>query len=555
MSRKKPIILSVDDDPNVLQSIKGDLRNRYRKDYRIISAISANEALETLPELKNRGEEIALFLSDQRMPEMNGVDFLKKAKEIFPCAKRALLTAYSETDTAINAINEVQLDYYLTKPWDPPEEKLYPIIDELLEEYQANREISFQGIKLLSYPNNPKTHALKEFLSGNLVPYRYIDPNNLSLSKSYIEVNDLKTEDYPTVILENGKVLKQVSITNLATEIGLSTESKYDLYDVIIIGAGPGGLAAGVYGGSEGLKTAIIEKLAPGGQAGTSSRIENYLGFPNGVSGAELSRRAYAQVLKFGVDFISPTEVEELSFEGDYKKLTLKNGNTLISKSIILASGMTYRKHIAKGIEKFTGISIYYGAATTEAKNCTGKNVVVVGGGNSAGQGAVYLSNYAKKVTIMIRRPDLSSSMSQYLIDQIEAIDNIEIRGYTEILEAKGDAVLESLELLNNQTKNQYEEPTEAMFVFIGTRPNTDWFKHQLLRDQKGFVLTGRDVVQAKEFNKIWSESREPMSLETCVPGIFAVGDVRSGAMNRVAAAVGEGSMSIKMTHEYLSSL
>ncbi len=555
MPTKKKIILSVDDDPNVLQSIKGDLRNRYRKDYRIISVLSAQEALDTLPELKNRGEQIALFLSDQRMPEMNGVDFLKKAKKIFPFAKRALLTAYSEIDAAINAINNEIANTDNDFNRDPPEESFYPVIDELLEEFQANHEISFRGIKLLAYPNNPLTHSLKEFLSGNLVPYRYIDPNNLSLSAPHIELNDLEDKNYPVAILESGKVLKQVSIEELATEIGLSTESKYDLYDAVVIGAGPAGLAASVYGGSEGLKTAVIEKMAPGGQAGTSSRIENYLGFPNGVSGAELSRRAYAQALKFGVDFILPAEVKRLSFEGNYKKLELKNGNTIISKAIILASGMTYRKHPAKGIEKFTGVSIYYGAATTEAKNCTDKNVVVVGGGNSAGQAAVYLSNFAKKVTIIIRKADLSSSMSQYLIDQIEAIENVEVRGYTEILEAKGGDVMDSLTLLNNQDKKEYEEPVEAMFIFIGTRPNTEWLEGQLLRDEKGFVLTGRDVMSAATYGKIWFENRNPMSFETCVPGLFAVGDVRAGAMNRVASAVGEGSMSIKMTHEYLSNL
>ncbi|MEM1121488.1 MAG: FAD-dependent oxidoreductase [Bacteroidota bacterium] len=555
MATKKPIIFSIDDDLQVLKSIRGDLRNRYRKSYRIIAASSAEEALATLPELKNRGEEVALFLSDQRMPEMNGVAFLKAAKEIFPSAKRALLTAYSEINAAIAAINEVQLDYYLTKPWNPPQEKLYPVVDELLEEYAANRSIEYQGIKLLSYQHHPQTHDIKEFLSGNLVPYHFIDPLLMPQEAStYLEANRLTDEDFPVVIAETGEVLKKATIHQVAQSIGLKAEAQYDLYDVVVIGSGPAGLAAAVYGGSEGLRTAIIEKLAPGGQAGTSSRIENYLGFPNGVSGAELSRRAYAQTLKFGVEFISPAEVNHLVLEGDYKKLELKNGNTLITKAVVLATGMTYRRHPAESMEIFNGISVYYGAATTEALSCQDKHVVIVGGGNSAGQGAVYLSKFAKKVTIMIRRADLLATMSSYLIKQIEDIDQIEVRGFTEIQGAKGDQKLSHLQLLNNQTKETYEESVDAVFVFIGTRPNTDWLEGQLLRDKKGFVLTGQQVLQHPNGRKIWTEKRDPMNLETCVPGIFAVGDVRAGAMNRVAAAVGEGSMSIKMTHTYLAT-
>lgn len=554
MADKKPIIFSVDDDPQVLKSIKGDLRNRYRKGYRIISTASAKEALTVLPELKNRGEEVALFLSDQRMPEMNGVAFLKEAKLIFPYAKRALLTAYSEIDAAIRAINEVQLDYYLTKPWNPPEEKLYPVIDELLEEYDANREVGYQGIKLLALQYHPLTHDLKEFLSGNLVPYRYINPAlQVKEAETYMSINEISSADFPIAILDNGSILKQVSIQDLASAIGLKAEAQYDLYDVVVIGSGPAGLSAGVYGGSEGLRTAIIEKLAPGGQAGTSSRIENYLGFPNGVSGAELSRRAYTQALKFGVEFISPAEVAGLSLEGDYKKLKLKNGNELITKAVILATGMTYRKHPAEGMESLNGVSVYYGAATTEALSCKNKHVVVVGGGNSAGQGAVYLSQFANKVTIMIRRADLTSSMSSYLIEQIDAIDNIEVRGHTEIQATKGTEKLESLVLYDNQTQETYEEASDVVFVFIGTRPNTDWLQDQLLRDEKGFILTGQSILRHPEGSKAWGQQRDPMDLESCIPGIFAVGDVRAGAMNRVASAVGEGSMSIKMTHNYLA--
>ncbi len=555
MADRKPIIFSVDDDPQVLKSIKGDLRNRYRKSYRIISVDSAREALDALPELKNRGEEVALFLSDQRMPEMNGVEFLKNAKNVFPYAKRALLTAYSEVDAAIQAINEVQLDYYLTKPWNPPEEKLYPIVDELLEEYAANRETVYSGLKLLAYQNNPATHDIKEFLSGNLVPYRFIDPRSQAReAEPYLEINNITETDFPAVILDDGTLIRNATIKEVALAIGLRAEAQYELYDAVVVGSGPAGLAAAVYGGSEGLRTAIIEKMAPGGQAGTSSRIENYLGFPNGVSGMELSRRAYAQALKFGVEFLSPAEVDQLEVDGEYKKLHLKSGETLICKAVILATGMTYRRHPAEGMDNLSGIAVYYGAATTEAMSCSNKKVVIVGGGNSAGQGAVYLSNFAEKVTIMVRRPDLTTSMSSYLIDQIDAIENIEVSGYTEIREVIGTDQLEKLTLFDKQKEETYQEDADAVFVFIGTRPNTDWLEDQLLRNEKGFILTGRDVVQHEEYERAWRESREPMALETCIPGIFAVGDVRAGAMNRVAAAVGEGSMSIKMTHEYLAT-
>ena len=556
MAKKKPIILSLDDDPQVLKSIKADLRNRYRKDYRIISAESAQEALGILPELRNRGDEIALLLSDQRMPEMKGVDFLKKAKEIFPFAKRALLTAYSEVDAAIKAINEVQLDYYLTKPWNPPTERFYPVIDELLEEYAANREVAHQGLKLLAYQNHPTTHGIKEFLAGNLVPYRYIDPRSQPIeAEGYLKINELSEEDFPVVILEDGQVLKKTDIHEVAAAIGLKAEARYDLYDVVVVGSGPAGLSAGVYGGSEGLRSAVVEKMAPGGQAGTSSRIENYLGFPNGISGAELSRRAHAQALKFGVEFISPAEVDNLSLDGNYKKLHLNTGQTLITKAVVLATGMTYRMHPAPGMDDLTGIAVYYGAATTEALSCKDKRIIIIGGGNSAGQGAVYLSNFAEKVTIMVRRADLSQTMSRYLIDQIDAIDNIEVLGHTEVTEVAGSDRIESVDVRHRQTGETRVEQADAIFVFIGTRPNTDWLGGQLLRDEKGFILTGNDLLQRPEFRTVWVEKRDPMALETCVPGIFAVGDVRHGAMNRVASAVGEGSMSIKMTHAYLAEL
>lgn len=554
-STKKPIIFSLDDDEQVLKAIKSDLRKQYRKDYRILSLNTPQEAIETIVELKNRGDEIALFISDQRMPTMNGVEFLIKAKEIYPNAKRILLTAYSEVDAAIRAINEVNLDYYLSKPWSPPEEKMYPILNEILEEYHAQRKIELSGNRLIAFSHNPQTHQIKAFLSGNLIPYRFLDFHTHQADlQQLLEINDIQLEDCPAMLYEDGSLQKNVTIDSIAAKMGLSTTAKYDLYDVVIVGAGPAGLAAGVYGGSEGLKTAIVEKLAPGGQAGTSSRIENYLGFPNGISGSELSRRAYAQASKFGVEFISPAEINAIELEENYKKLTLKNGTELLSRAVILASGMTYRRHPAKGIERLTGNSIYYGAATTEAASTKGKKVFVVGGGNSAGQGAVYLSNFAKKVTIVVRRPDLKATMSQYLITQIENIPNIEVVGDTDIIEAKGEEKLTSLLLKNKQDETESEVVADALFVFIGTKPNTEWIKDDLLCNDKGFILTGQEVSDQGGFGQTWKIDRVPMSLETCIPGIFAVGDVRSGAMNRVASAVGEGSMSIKMTHEYLAT-
>jgi thioredoxin reductase (NADPH) len=552
-TEKKPILFSIDDDAQVLRAIRSDLRSKYRKDFRIISAESANEVLDSLPELKKRGEDVALFLSDQRMPEMLGVDFLEKAKEIFPLAKRVLLTAYSDIDAAIRAINDIQLDYYLVKPWNPPEEKLYPVLDDLLDQWWAHHRPPFRGIRMVGYQYSPKSHALKDFLSGNLRPYQWLDVETQTEAGELMRLHQLDRTDLPAVFFEDGSVLKDPNVQTLAAQVGLNPQAQSDVYDVAIIGAGPAGLAAAVYGGSEGLKTLLIEKRAPGGQAGTSSRIENYLGFPKGLSGQELTRRALTQATRFGIEFLSPPEVTSITTRGEYKHLTLADGTELNSRAVVVTTGVDYRKLPAEGVDQFTGAGVYYGAATTEAVSCKNQHVFVIGGGNSAGQGAVYLAQFAAKVTILIRKPDLTSSMSSYLIDQIDAIDNIEVLGRRQVVRALGKDRLDCITIENLDDESREDVPAGALFIFIGARPYTDWLGEELLRNEKGFLHTGRDLVNQKSFLKHWKREREPYLLETSEPGIFAAGDVRAGAMNRVASAVGEGAMAIKFVHEYLA--
>ncbi|CAH1002406.1 Ferredoxin--NADP reductase [Neolewinella maritima] len=551
---RKPIILSVDDDQQVLRSLKRDLRNQYKDDYRIISTDSAQEALDAVKELKKKGEVIALYLSDQRMPEMLGVDFLENAKPFFPKAKRVLLTAYSDTDAAIKAINEVQLDYYLMKPWDPPEEKLYPVLNELLEDWKMAYRPEFQGIRVVGYQYSPKSHNIKDWLAANLLHYRWVDARSPK-GEEVIGLHNCEVKELPLVIFEDGSTLADPALDQIAEKLGMSATVSEELYDVVIIGSGPSGMAAAVYGGSEGLKTLVIEKRAPGGQAGSSSRIENYLGFPSGLSGSELTRRAMAQTLRFGVDVVSPREVTAIEIQDDYKILTLDDGSTVKTKAVILTTGVEYRKLPAEGADTFNGAGVYYGAAITEAKACENQNVFIVGGGNSAGQGAVYLSKFARHVTIMVRKPDLTSSMSSYLIEQIDNIDNISVEGYREVVKVCGaDDHVERLVLKNMENDSTYEVDADALFIFIGARPRTEWLESgQIMIDKRGFVITGRDLLATEARSKGWPLERNPYLLETCQPGIFAAGDVRSGAMNRVASAVGEGAMAIKFVHAYLA--
>lgn len=550
-----PIIFSIDDDPQVLRAISRDLRSHFRQSYRILSTTSVKEALESLLDLKNKGESIALFISDQRMPEMEGVDFLQKAREFFPSARRVLLTAYSDTDAAIKAINSVQLDYYLMKPWDPPEEKLYPVLSELLDDWQAGYRPAFKGIKVIGYQFSPKSHEIKEFLSGNLVPYQWQDIELSQEAKDLLKLNNIALKDLPAVVLEDGSCLCSPSVSVVAEKIGLNPTIKNTVYDVVIIGAGPAGLAASVYGASEGLKTLLIERLSPGGQAGTSSRIENYLGFPNGLSGSELTRRAITQATRLGAEVLLPRSVREICQKDGYKKVMLDNGEEINTHAIVITTGVDYRKLETSGVPDFTGAGIYYGAAMTEAAAFRDCEVFVVGGGNSAGQAAMHLSKFAANVTIIIRKESLVSTMSAYLIDQIATRANIHIRGCSEIVAATGSGRLEELTIGNATTGQNQTVKANALFIFIGARPFTDWIGLDIIKDEKGFLETGRDLKTYENFNKVWKHDRDPYLLETSCPGVFAAGDVRAGAMNRVASAVGEGSMSISFVHKYLAEV
>ncbi|MBQ4805039.1 FAD-dependent oxidoreductase [Aquimarina sp. MMG015] len=553
---KKPIIFALDDDPQVLRAVTRDLKSEYRKEYRIMSTESANDALEALADLKKKNEVIALFLVDQRMPEMLGVEFLQQAKKLFPNAKKVLLTAYSDTEAAIKAINDVQLDYYLTKPWSPPEEKLFPTLNDLLDTWLVNFQPEFDGIKVIGYQYSPKSHDIKDFLSGNLFPFQWLDAETSDKAKEIIDLYELTAKDLPVISLQDGSCYKNPDIIELATALGLNAHPKDNLYDVTIIGAGPSGLAAAVYGGSEGLKTLLIEKHAPGGQAGTSSRIENYLGFPNGLSGQELTHRAITQAKRFGIEFLSPQEVTSITEKDGYKSISLANGECISTKSVVITTGVNYRKLEADGIENYTGAGIYYGSSMTEAQACSNKEVYIVGGGNSAGQSAVYLSKFAKNVYITVRKKDLTSSMSSYLIDQIDAIDNITLLGHTNVTKAMGENDrLTSLEISNSINGESKIVDADALFIFIGAKPYTDWIKLDIIKNERGFIETGRDLSRYDDFKKVWKKDREPFLLETCSPGIFASGDVRAGAMNRVASAVGEGAMAIKFVHEYLAEM
>jgi thioredoxin reductase (NADPH) len=528
----QPIIFSIDDDQQVLRAIGRDLKSKYRQEYKILSSDSAKEALSSLVELKNKGENVALFISDQRMPEMEGVDFLEKAMEIYPEAKRVLLTAYSDTDAAIKAINDV-----------------------LLDEWQNNFIPDFHGIKLIGYQFSPKSHHIKDFLAGNLVPYLWMDVETNIEAEQLLQINNIQTKDLPVVFFEDGSFISNPTLPNVANKIGLNPSIKQDIYDVVIIGAGPAGLGASVYGASEGLKTLLIERRAPGGQAGTSSLIENYLGFPSGLSGADLTRRAITQATRFGTDFLSPQSVIEIKTKDNYKTIILEDKREINTKSIVITTGVDYRKLETKGMGEFTGAGVYYGAATTEAASCKDKEVYVVGGGNSAGQGAMYLSKFAMNVYIIIRKEDLSSTMSAYLIDQINATSNIHVIAKTEIIEAHGEGRIQQLTLENIDTKEAKKVPADAVYIFIGAKPFTEWVSKDILKDEKGFIETGRDMKTHEHFHKIWKLPRDPYLLETSSPGIFAAGDVRAGAMNRVASAVGEGSMAISFVHKYLSEI
>ena len=548
----KPILLMVDDDPQVLAAVRRDLRARYREQYTVMSAPSGETALTAVRDLKARGDALAMVISDQRMPAMLGNELLSRVRDVYPLARRVLLTAYSDIAAAVNAINEAHVDHYLSKPWDPPEEKLYPVVDDLLDTWQAESLPETSGLRLVGHQWSPRSHAIKDFLAGNLVPYRWLDVDRDPDSRTLLDAVGVAVDDLPALVFEDGGALRNPEPRDVAERLGKSLSASFDVYDLVIVGAGPAGLAAAVYGASEGLRTILLDRHGPGGQAGTSSRIENYLGFPNGVSGSELTRRAVAQARRLGAEFLVPLEVTGISIEAGYKRLTFADGRELVTRAMLAASGMMYREHPARGVAEHSGAGVYYGAATTEAPAFSGRRVMVIGGGNSAGQSAMHLARYAKEVQIVIRRDGLQHTMSHYLIDQIAATPNIRLRPRTELECVQGTGHVERV-ILRSLDGTSSDEEVDAVFIFIGTRPQSDWLPAAVLRDVKGFVLTGRDLMAAERYPQVWKESREPLPLETSVPGVFAAGDLRAGAMNRVASAVGEGSMVVRLVHEYLA--
>ena len=549
----KPVLLVVDDDPQVLAAVRRDLRAKYRDEYVVMSANSGAAALETARDLKARGSSLAMVISDQRMPGMLGVELLAEVRDVYPIARRVLLTAYSEIDAAIRAINEAHLDYYLSKPWDPPDERLYPVVDDLLDAWQAEYLPEAKGLRLVGHQWSPRSHEIKDFLASSLLPYHWFDIGRDAEARRLIDAAGIPDDELPVLFFEDGSALRNPEPRQVAERLGRPLSTSCDVYDLAIVGAGPAGLAAAVYGASEGLQTLLLDRHAPGGQAGSSSRIENYLGFPNGVSGSELTRRAITQAQRLGAEFLAPLQVTGTTVEGGYKHLTLADGREIVTRAVLASTGMAYREHPAAGIADYAGAGVYYGAAVTEAPAFAGRRVLVVGGGNSAGQGAMYLARYAKEVHIVIRRDHLRDTMSHYLIDQIEKTPNIRLRARTEVRRVEGNGRVERVALECVDDRSSGIEEADALFVFIGTRPQSDWLPPDVLRDSKGFVLTGRDLTAAEAFRRVWKEAREPLPLETSVPGVFAAGDIRAGAMNRVASAVGEGAMVVRLAHDYLA--
>lgn len=549
---RKPVILAVDDDPQVLRAVRRDLRGAYGDRYRVLGASSAADALKILDSLDARGHDPALFLVDQRMPDVTGVEFLLEAVSRFPDARRVLLTAYAETEAAITAINQVRLDYYLMKPWDPPHERLFPVLDDLLSDWLANYRPAYEGILVAGHLVAPNTHAVRDFFTRNGRPFRFLnverDPEALQLLAQRPDAA------LPLVRFPDGTLLSSPSDAELADHLGLSTTASRPHYECVIVGAGPAGLAAGVYAASEGLSTLMVDSSAPGGQAGTSSLIENYLGFPSGLSGSDLARRATIQATRFGAEILHPVEVVSLTRDDPAKILTLTNGTEISAETVLLSTGVAYNRLQTPGAEKYEGAGLYYGAATTESSACISQHVFIVGGANSAGQAAVHFAKYAAQVTILVRAQSLSASMSQYLIDEIARTPNIEVRERTTVQELRGGDHLERIVLHDAATGEDTEVPCRFMFTFIGARPRTEWLEGVVERDDHGFILTGSDLVaNGGELPAEWSLERAPYPLETSVPGVFAAGDVRAHSVKRVASGVGEGAMAITLMHRYRS--
>jgi thioredoxin reductase (NADPH) len=546
--QRRPAILAVDDEPAVLAAVARDLRRGFGEQYRILRAGSGAEALELLRELRTRGDQVALLVADQRMPGMSGTDYLVEARKLAPEAKRVLLTAYADTEAAISAINDVALDYYLLKPWDPPEEQLYPVLEDLLTTWESGAALESGGVRVIGQRFSREFYDLRDFLARNRIPARWLDVERDGEARELLTVAGVDAGRLPVALLEDGSVLERPTVLELAERLGVAGQPASDHYDLVIVGGGPAGLAAAVYGASEGLRTVMVEREAPGGQAGQSSRIENYLGFPTGLSGSDLARRATDQARRLGAELLTVQDAAALEVEGSGRVVRLTGGGSLSANCVLIASGVSYRQHGAPGFAELTGSGVYYGAALTEARACADQHVVVIGGANSAGQAAVYFSRYAGQVTMLVRAPGLEASMSHYLIEQIAALGNVEVRTSSQAVAAEGDSHLEHLRVRGPDGAETVEE-VDACFVFIGALPRTDWRAGVVARDERGFILAGPDAQGAG-----WPLKRDPYLLETTVPGVFVAGDVRARSIKRVASAVGEGSMAVSLIHEYLAA-
>ncbi len=546
---RRPAIVAVDDEPAVLAAVARDLRRQFGERYRVLRAASGEEALEVVRELITRGDQVALLIADQRMPGLSGTEYLVEARKLAPDAKRVLLTAYADTGAAIQAINEVALDYYLLKPWDPPEEELYPVVGDLLTTWESGAALESGGVRVIGHRFSKPAHELRDFLARNRVPGRWLDIERDGEARELLRVAGVSEEGLPVALMEDGSVLERPTVLELAERLGVASQPVTDHYDLVIVGGGPAGLAAAVYGASEGLSTVMVEREAPGGQAGTSSRIENYLGFPTGLSGSDLARRATDQARRLGAELLTVQDAVTLEVEGTGRLVRLSGGGALSANTVLIASGVSYRKLDTPGFDELTGAGIYYGAALTEARACSQQRVVIIGGANSAGQAAVYFAAWAAQVTMLVRAPSLTKSMSNYLIEQIAALPNVDVRTGSEAVEAIGeDGHLKAL-TIRGADGSETVEDADACFVFVGAAPRTSWLDEVVARDEHGFILAGAEVRGAG-----WPLKRDPYLLETSVPGVFVAGDVRARSIKRVASAVGEGSMAVSLIHEYLAA-
>ena len=549
----KPVILTVDDDPDVLRAVERDLRQQYGSRYRIIAADSGKSALEASGQLKTRNDPVALFLVDQRMPGMSGVEFLESALQLFPGAKRALLTAYADTDAAIRAINSVKIDHYLMKPWDPPEERLYGVVDDLLDDWQASFHPPFEGIRIVGHRWSPQSSEVRDFLARNYIPYEWLNAESDESAQQFMKACNADAAQLPLVIFADGSHLTCPATSEVARKLGLKTRAELPFYDLIVLGGGPAGLAAAVYGAADGLKTLLVEREAPGGQAGRSSRIENYLGFPSGLSGTDLARRAVTQARRFGAEILAPQEVVKIRVEGPSRVVTLSDGTEIGAHAVLITTGIAFRKIEAPGIEELNGAGVYYYAPMTEALSYRDMDIYIVGGANSAGQAAIYFSQFARSVTMLVRGRSLSSGMSQYLEDQIKASKNISVRLSSSVAAVTGKDHVESITIRNIATNESETVPASALFIYAGAVPHTDWLAGVVEVDEQGYVFSGTHLMRDGKKPKNWTLDRDPFYLETSVPGIFVAGDVRHRSAKGVTSGVGEGAMAVKLVHEYLS--